>query len=254
MKFVKSFTPQFKSVEDDGTASWVMATLNSIDSDGDVTLPGALGEQTFSIQPAHDHSHVPLGKARLYEEGAEAIVEAKFNLDIPAARDWHSAIKFDLANPPAVQEYSYGYEPKEGGTKSGTFMGRQVRFFQPKADGSPGIDVYETSPVLRGAGVGTRTLSAKAAAGTLKFSEHIESVVADVEALIARAADGKALRSEKGKTISDTSAEVLARLSASLKQLDEMLAAPPADTSSEDGQREYLRYLRDSLSLTAQGA
>lgn len=245
---VKSFTPQFKSVDDDGTASWVMATLNSIDSDGDVTLPGALGEQTFSIQPAHEHTHVPLGKARLYEQGEEAIVEAKFNLDIPAARDWHSAIKFDIENPPSIQEYSYGYQPKEGGTKAGTFMGRQVRFFQPKADGSPGIDVYETSPVLRGAGVGTRTLAVKSG---LKFSEHLESVVADVEALIARAVDVKALRSEKGKTISDTSAEVLARLSAAMKQLDEMLAAPPADTSSEDGQREYLRYLRDSLSLTA---
>lgn len=250
MKFVKSFTPQFKSVEDDGTASWVMATLNSIDSDGDVTLPGALGEQTFSIQPAHDHSHVPLGKARLYEEGTEAIVEAKFNLDIPAARDWHSAIKFDLANPPAVQEYSYGYEPKEGGTKSGTFQGQRVRFFQPKADGSPGIDVYETSPVLRGAGVGTRTLAAKAADGGLKFSEHIESVVSDVDALITRAADVVALRTEKGKTISDTSAEVLARLTASLKRLEELVAAPPADTSPDEFRREYARF----VSLTAQGA
>lgn len=250
MKFFKSFTPQFKSVEDDGTASWVMATLNSIDSDGDVTLPGALGEQTFSIQPAHDHTHVPLGKARLYEESNEAIVEAKFNLDIPDARDWHSAIKFDLANPPAVQEYSYGYEPKEGGTKSGTFQGRRVRFFQPKADGSPGIDVYETSPVLRGAGVGTRTLAAKAADSGLKFSEHVESVVADVDALIARAADVVALRTEKGKTISDTSAEVLARLSASLKRLEELVAAPAADTSPDEFRREYARF----VSLTAQGA
>lgn len=248
MKFVKSFTPQFKSVEEDGTASWVMATLNSIDSDGDVTLPGALGEQTFSIQPAHEHTHVPLGKARLYEEGNEAIVEARFNLDIPAARDWHSAIKFDLENPPSIQEYSYGYQPKEGGTKAGEFQGQRVRFFQPKSDGSPGIDVYETSPVLRGAGVGTRTLAAKAAG--LKFSEHVESVMADVDALIARAVDVVALRSEKGKTISDTSAEVLARLTVSLKRLEEMLAAPAADTSPDEFRREYARF----VSLTAQGA
>lgn len=157
----KSFTPQFKDVSSDGTASWVMATLNEIDSDGDVTLPGAFGSQTFSIVPAHDHTHVPLGKAALHEEGNEAIVEAKFNLDIPAARDWHAAIKFDLANPPAVQEYSYAYNLHDGGWKTGTFQGRRVRFFQPRANGSPGVDVYETSPVLRGAGVRTRTLAAK---------------------------------------------------------------------------------------------
>lgn len=157
----KSFIPQFKAVGDDGTATWIMATLNTKDSDGDVSLRGAFGRQTFSIVPAHDHSHVPLGKALVFEDGDEAIVSAKFNLDIPAARDWHSAIKFDLANPPAVQEYSYGYRLHEGGWRMGTHNGERVRFFQAKADGTPGVDVYETSPVLRGAGVGTRTLAAK---------------------------------------------------------------------------------------------
>ena len=157
---VKSFTPRFKAVDSDGSASWVMATLNEIDSDLDVTLPGAFGRQTFSIVPAHDHFHVPLGKAELREQGNEAVVEAKFNLAIPAARDWHAAIKFDLENPPAVQEYSYAYNLHDGGWKMGNFQGRRVRFFQPRPDGSPGVDVYETSPVLRGAGR-TRTLAAK---------------------------------------------------------------------------------------------
>lgn len=246
---VKSFTPQFKSVDDDGTASWVMATLNEIDSDGDVTLPGALGNQTFSIVPAHNHGHVPLGKARLYEEGSEAVVEAKFNLDIPAARDWHSAIKFDLANPPAIQEYSYGYQPFEGGTKSGTFKGQRVRFFQPKADGSPGIDVYETSPVLRGAGVGTRTLAAKSG---LQFAEHLDAVMADVEALVARAAEVVALRAEKGKGISAASADLLGRLDESLKRLQELVTEPEPehDPFPDEFRREYARF----VSLTAQGA
>ena len=157
----KSFVPQFKAVGDDGSASWVMARLNVKDSDDDVTLPGAFGTQTFSIVPAHDHRHVPLGKATLREEGDEAIVDAKFNLAIPAAKDWHAAIKFDLENPPAIQEYSYGYNLHEGGWRMGTFKGQRVRFFQPRPDGSPGVDVYESSPVLRGAGLGTRTLAAK---------------------------------------------------------------------------------------------
>jgi hypothetical protein len=236
----KTYTPNLKAVDDDGSASWVMATLNEIDSDGDVTLPGAFGEQTFSIVPAHDHYHVPLGKGRLYEEGTEAIVEAKFNLGIPAAKDWHSAIKFDLANPPAVQEYSYAYNLYDGGWKMGEFNGQQVRFFTPKADGSPGVDVYESSPVLRGAGNGTRTLAAKSG---LKFSEHAESVMADVDALIARATDVVALRAEKGKTISADSADVLARLGECMKRLESLLVVPDTDTTSDDVAREFARFV-----------
>lgn len=243
----KTFTPQFKSVEDDGTASWVMATLNAIDGDGDVTLKGAFGEQSFSIVPAHDRHHVPLGKGRLYEEGDEAIVEAKFNLGIPAAKDWHSAIKFDLANPPAVQEYSYGYNLRSGGWKMGEFHGEQVRFFQPLADGSPGVDVYESSPVLRGAGTNTRTLAAKSG---LKFSEHADAVMADVDTLIERATEVMALRAEKGKTISEDSAGLLARLTASLDRLKTLVVAPTPDTTSDDVAREFARF----VALSTQGA
>ncbi len=233
----KLFKPEFKAVGDDGTASWVMAKLNVVDLDGDVTLPGFFGKQTFSIVPAHDSRHVPLGKGEVHEEGDEAIVDAKFNLDIPAARDWHSAIKFDLENPPAVQEYSYGFYLIEGGWKLGEFEGEHVRFLQPLKNGSPGVDVTESSPVLRGAGVGTRTLSAKSG---LKFGEHIDSVLADVDELAARAAEVMALRAEKGKTIAEASAAQLAQLHASTKRLHELLAAEPSDTSADEIEAELL--------------
>lgn len=236
----KSFVPQFKAVDDDGTASWVMATLNAIDSDGDVTLPGAFGaDQTFSIVPAHDVGHVPLGKGTLREEGNEAIVDAKFNLDIPAGRDWHAAIKFDLANPPAVQEYSYSYNLFEGGWRRGQFQGKSVRFFQPLGDGGPGLEVYESSPVIRGAGVNTRTLAAKS---NLKFAEHIEAVLTDFDALVSRATDVMALRAEKGKAIGEVSADALERLAGSAKRLHDLLAAPD-DTSDDEVEREFARFV-----------
>lgn len=167
----KAYIPRFKAAGADGTASWVMAAFNEIDLDGDVTVPGAFGRQTFSIVPAHDSTHVPLGKGAVYETATEAIVDAKFNLEIPAARDWHSAIMFDLANPPAVQEYSYAYSIRPGGSKLGTFRGSKVRFLQPLPDGTPGVEVFESSPVLRGAGVGTRTLAAKASRADLEAAE-----------------------------------------------------------------------------------
>jgi HK97 family phage prohead protease len=227
---------------DKGEVTAVFATLNTIDSDGDVTLPGAFENGAKVRISAYGHKSwegaLPVGKGSIREVKNEAILDGRFFMDTAAGADTFEVVK--QLGEDGLQEWSYGYDPVE--YSFGEFEDQQVRFLAKQK-------VHEVSPVLLGAGVGTRLLTAKS-----KFSEHIESVVADVEALIARAADVKALRSEKGKTISDTSAEVLARLNASMKQLDEMLAAPPADTSSEDGQREYLRYLRDSLSLTAQGA
>lgn len=239
----KSFTPEFKAVSDDGTASWVMATLNTIDHDGDVILPGAFGEQTVPIVPAHDSNHVPLGKGRLYELGNEAIVEAKFNLSIPAARDWHSAIKFDLANPPSVQEYSFAYDLLPGGSKTGEFNGQQVRLFTPKANGEPGVDVIESSPVMRGAGINTRTLSAKSG---LKFVEHVDAVLAEVDALVTRAADVVALRAEKGKGISEESTERLIALKA---RLEELIAQPAPHSSADAEWSEALDLLAAAASL-----
>lgn len=157
---LKAFTPTFKAVGAEGTASFAVATFGLLDADGDVTEPGYFGRQNVVVVPAHDWSHVPLGKGLLYEHGDEAIAEVRFNMAIPAARDWHAAIRFDFENPPALQEYSYGYTVLSGGSRAGKFDGRAVRFLQPRSDGSPGCKVHEVSPVLLGAGA-TRTVAAK---------------------------------------------------------------------------------------------
>lgn len=164
MSSVKAFTPQIKAAGDDGTVSFVVARLNDhVDEDGDLTLSGYFGRQTVVMVPAHNWEHVPIGKGQLYEVGNDAIVDVKFNMAIEAARDWHASIKFDFENPPALQEYSYAYTVKDGGSKRGEFNGRDVRILQPLADGSPGADIHEVSPVLLGAaGRGmSRTLAAK---------------------------------------------------------------------------------------------
>lgn len=243
----KSYTPSFKAVNDDGTASWVMATMGVIDHDGDVLLPGAFGEQSVPIVPSHDASHVPLGKGRLYEDGNEVVVEAKFNLDIPVARDWHSAIKFDLANPPAVQEYSFAYELLPGGSKMGEFSGKRVRFFQPKANGEPGVDVTESSPVLRGAGINTRTLAAKSA---MKLDQLTDAAVADVRYLIDRYQEVITFRTNNGKTHhSEHSIEFFERMEAELKRLVALREPEPANDPDDEVQREFARF----VALSTQG-
>lgn len=143
---------EIKAVGDDGTFESVIATLNTRDKDDDIIVPGAFGNATISVVPAHDHSSVPLGKAKMEDRGNLAVAKGRFNLDIPAAKDWHSALKFDLENLPAVQEWSFAFRPVDA--EMDTIDGERVRILKK-------MDVMEISPVLRGAGVGTGTLSVK---------------------------------------------------------------------------------------------
>lgn len=142
----------------------VVATLGRVDADGDLTLPGYFGRQDVQVVPVHNWEHVPIGKGQVYEQGDQAIADLKVNLAIPQARAWWEAFKFDLEHPPALQQFSYGYTVKTGGTFEGRFGGRKVRFLQPLKDGSPGAVLHEVSPVLLGAGVSTGLLEVSAPA------------------------------------------------------------------------------------------
>lgn len=234
MADLKAFTPTIKAAEADGTVSFVVARLGDhIDEDGDVTLPGYFGRQAVQLIPTHDWNHVPIGKGVIHEVGAEAVVDAKFNLAIPAARDWHAAIKFDFENPPALQEYSYGYTVLPGGSRPGEMRGRTVRFLQPLKDGSPGCIVHECSPVLLGAaghGV-SRTLAAKRRDDPAVAREYARS-----DALLAQETDRELARAKA----------LLAPLDGDGSALKEYLryVANCAGVALVDVEHEYLRFLR----------
>ncbi|MBN9334963.1 HK97 family phage prohead protease [Devosia sp.] len=135
-----------------------IAILSSVDHDGDTYVKGAFswakgGEQWVPILPAHNRDAMPLGKARVYEQGDEVFAELYLNLNTEAGRDWHETLKFDLEKGGAVQEWSYGYSVLEAvKERRGSEMVRVLKR----------LKVDEVSPVVRGAGVGTGTLSMKA--------------------------------------------------------------------------------------------
>ncbi len=172
----KRFVAHAKDIDGQGTGRLVVATLGVVDLDGDVTEAGFFGRQHVQLVPSHDWDHVPLGKGVLYEQGNEAIVDFTFNLSIASAVDWFEAIRFDLDNPPALQQYSYGFKVHAGGERRGTFAGRPVRFLQPRPDGRPGAEVFEVSPVLRGAGIGTRTVAVGGGTDRLPGSDDLRDV------------------------------------------------------------------------------
>lgn len=163
---------QIKAVSDEGFVTAVIATLNVIDKDGDVTLPGAFGEQEAVVLPTHDWGHIPIGRAKISEKDGVVVAQIKFNLDVAAGLEWYKALKFDFDSGKPLQEYSYGFTIEAGGQATGEFNGRSVRFLKPQDTGAPGLKVHEVSPVLVGAGMGTRTVAVKDA-----FASHGTEVV-----------------------------------------------------------------------------
>ncbi len=230
----------FKDALDTGAVLAVFSRLNVVDKDGDKTLPGFIGKQTIAMLPAHDWRHVVIGKGTTRESGDEVLAEIKMNLEIPAAKDWHSAIKFDLANPPALQEWSYGFTLLPGGSVNGD--GKEIgRILQPASEGNPGCIVHEVSPVLVGAGINTTTLAAKG----VKFCDELEMVLGATDNLVNRAQSLAELRAKEGRGLTATSQDRLGTIRERLKAAVGVLAGIPSDDEAlRLGRVELVRYLR----------
>lgn len=192
-----------------------IATLSAVDHDGDTYAPGAFAwkEQWVPILPAHNRDAMPFGKARLHEAGDEAFADLHLNLETAAGREWHAALKFDLATGKSVQEWSYGFDALDHARElRGTAVVRVLKQ----------LDVHEISTVVRGAGAGTGTLSLKSRG----FAEQLDRLIAALDDAIGRAGDVKALRAADGRPLSPARIEQLAALKG---RLDTLLSTGQAD-------------------------
>jgi hypothetical protein len=182
---VKSLT--IEKMDDAGTGLARIAQLSGVDHDGDTYEPGAFswkegGGQWVQMLPAHDRRAMPYGKAWIYEEGDWAMAQLHLNLDTQAGKDWYSTLKFDLAKGQPVQEWSYGYQVLDADF--------QVRGDQ-RVQVLKRLDVDEISPVIRGAGNGTGTISIKSA--ELKAAHYAPLIAALGELAESLPADASAL-------------------------------------------------------------
>ncbi len=221
---------------DRGEVQVVFSTLDVVDSDGDVTRAGAFTDGEKVRISAFGHASwggaLPVGKGVIREVKNEAVMDGQFFLDTAAGRDTFTVVR-ELGE---LQEWSYGFDITKA--SFGEHDGRDVRFLE-------GLKVHEVSPVLLGAGVGTRTIGAKSA---LKFTDEAQQVMVLLDALVGRAADVMAMRREKGKELGGESAELLAQVKARADRLAELLASTPDPTQEQQEHaallREYLRSLR----------
>lgn len=153
---------EFKGDVQDGQFSAVFATMNVIDHDDDVTLPGAFGVQDVLIEPWNHGWDLPVGKGSIHEKEEEAIVEGKFFMDIPEAKN-HYIVAKELSEK---QEWSYTFRVVE--SKHGEFQGQEVRFLEK-------MEVIGVSQVSKGAGINTRTTDIKSALKDLMKSPPDEN-------------------------------------------------------------------------------
>lgn len=206
----KAIKAELKQVSEEGEFEAVIATLGVIDHDGDIIESGAFNDGPVSIQPSHDGMALPLGKARIEERGDKAIAVGRLNLDTQSGREWHSHFKFDMENVPTIQEWSFGFQIKERADE--TRDGEDVRVLKK-------LDVFEVSPVLLGAGMGTGTVAVKG----MKLAAELESVVSRIEEV-------REMRQAKGKELGAERVEQLKRLHARLDELMKALEDKPGIT------------------------
>lgn len=137
-----------------GEVRAVFSTLNVIDSDRDVTRPGAFEDGAPVVISAYGHTSwegmLPVGMGVIRANQTEAILEGQFFLDTTHGADTFKTVK----HLGALGQWSYGFDVLK--ESYGDFEGQRVRFLEK-------LRVHEVSPVLRGAGVHTRTLAAKSA-------------------------------------------------------------------------------------------
>ena len=225
-----------KTLDDEGHGLARIATLSAIDHDGDTYEAGAFGgadgEQWAQILGAHNWNMVPLGKARVFERGDEALAELHMNLGTDAGKEWHAALKFDLEGGAgaAIQEWSYGFRVLDAGREERD--GDQVRVLKR-------LKVFEVSPVVQGAGVNTGTLVMKGAA--LK-DERFERLTEDITQILASVQADPA-------TLSATGRKQIASLEEGLGQIRKATEAEDALVRrliAGQSLRASKRHLKDS--------
>jgi hypothetical protein len=222
--------------ETKGEVEAVFATLNVKDHDDDVTKPGAFENGAEVVISAYNHKSwdgaLPVGKGTIHEVGNEVILKGHFFMKTTAGRETFEVVK-ELG---PKGEWSYGFNVKD--SEHGEFEGKSVRFLKR-------MEVHEVSPVLRGAGLGTRTTQAKS------LRDEVAEAVDAVTAAIESAERVVALRAEKGKSLSNVATSSLDGLKSAVSRLDALLNTQEDDddSSSDDDVNAQLAMLAVEMEL-----
>lgn len=192
----KSFSPFEFKLSESGEVTVAFSQFNVIDSDNDVTFAGSMPLGKSVPMSAFGHTSwdgaLPTGKGSISERGDFGIFDGAYFMNTDQGRNAYHTTKA-MAE---LQEWSYGYNPLPP-SGPGTFGGQRVRELRK-------LDVYEVSPVLRGAGVGTGTLAIKSG-GPASGAPYVEQFLwysEGLPALMDRFKGHAAVRASEGRKLS----------------------------------------------------
>lgn len=216
---------QFK-VDETGKVSARIATFGVIDQDYDIVEATAFkAGQEVAIVWSHDWDR-PVGKGVIHVTPTEAIFEGMFFLDVVNGMEAYKTVRAmgDL------QEWSWGFHAIKSSREARG--DRIIRHIEE-------TELFEVSPVLKGAGIGTRTLALK---GRNSLESQIKSVLESVDSLRERVRSLKGLRQEDGREISDERRTELRSLAIELRKTAEELETVSEILPVIDAQKEFNRY------------
>lgn len=181
--------------EERGEIEAVIVTLDVVDLDHDIIRPGAIPDGSKVKLSDYGHSVAfgapPVGKGVLRTKGNKVIFEGNYFMTTSKGQEAFKTVK-ELG--PDDQEWSFGFSvngaemPEDDDRKKGAY-----RILTK-------LDSFEVSPVIRGAGIGTRTVSVKAAGANPPPeppTAEDEALKAEEEAETAKQAEAERLKSEQ---------------------------------------------------------
>lgn len=141
-----------------GEVEAVIATLGVVDRDYDVISPDAIKDGAKVKMSAYGHDlmfggEMPVGRGSLHVEGDKAVFKGKLFLSTQRGREAFDVLK-EMGKD---QEWSFGFRVLGSEVPDDAWREKGARRILTK------LDAFEVSPVLIGAGVGTRTLAVKEA-------------------------------------------------------------------------------------------
>lgn len=216
----KAFQPFEFKLSETGAILVAFSRFDVVDSDDDITRGGSMPAGKGVPMSAYGHSSwdgaPPTGKGVIGERDSLGIFDGSFFMETDQGRNAYHTTKA-MAD---LQEWSYGYNVLDG--SSITMDGKRVRELRK-------LDVYEVSPVLKGAGVGTGTLAIKSGSPgpDAPYAEHLAWVLDEVKALSGRSTDRAAWRAKEGRSLSEANRAQLSELRKGLSaigiDLDDLL-------------------------------
>jgi HK97 family phage prohead protease len=203
-----------------GRIAAVISTFDVVDHGGDVVLASAFTDGQEALMTwGHDWAR-PIGKGLIRVEPGRAVFDGRLWLDTVDGEQAYRKIR----NAGDLQEYSWGFRILDADFAERD--GQEVRVITR-------TEFFEASPVLKGEGLGTRTLALKSG---LSFADQSAAVLAAARDWADRAGSLADLRQKEGRVLSEANrerlkahADALAAIEGDLRALHAATAPAPKD-------------------------